>query len=249
MGTNAASFVGSLPEIYDRFMVPLQFAPYAAALARRVAAQPVRDLLETAAGSGALTRALAPLLESGARYVATDLNPPMLAVARTRMPEGAAIDWQPADALDLPFPDASFDAVCCQFGVMFFPDRPKGYAEARRVLRPGGRFLFSVWDGRETNDFPRLVTEAVRKVAPEVPPFMARVPHGHGKPDTIRAELAAAGFAEIAIEAVTLTSRAPDAAIPATDLRLQPAAPPRQRCRRPRPGAASGRPRPAGGRR
>ena len=126
---------------------------------------------------------------------------------------------RPADALDLAEPDASFDAVCCQFGIMFFPDRVKGYAETRRVLRLGGRFLFNVWDGIGTNEFAEIVTNVAAQLLPDAPPrFMARTPHGHGNPDTIRAELAAAGFKTCEIETVTLTSRAPDAAHPAIAL-------------------------------
>ena len=209
-------FAGSIPEIYDNVLVPLIFEVYAADMAGRVTEKPVHDVLETAAGSGVVTRALAPLLAGDARYVVTDLNPPMLERARARQGDDPRLTWQPADALDLPFPDASFDAVCCQFGVMFFPDRIKGYAEARRVLRPGGRFIFNVWDDIGQNAFADVVTRVAATLLPDAPPrFLARTPHGHGNPRLIRTELAQAGFAHVSVEQITATSTAADPAIPA----------------------------------
>ncbi len=202
-------FAGSIPEIYDRFLVPLIFEPYAADLASRAAIAGPRDVLETAAGTGVLTRALASRLAPSTRLVATDLNQPMLDHA-TRRQAGGAIEWQQADALALPFDDRSFDVVACQFGAMFFPDKVQGYREARRVLRPGGRFLFSVWDRIEENEFADVVTEALARVFPADPPrFMARTPHGHHDVDRIREEVKAAGFAEISVDAVDATSKAP----------------------------------------
>jgi ubiquinone/menaquinone biosynthesis C-methylase UbiE len=201
-------FAGSIPEIYDRFLVPLIFEPYALDLAGRVAAGGPRDVLETAAGTGVLTRALAARLPD-ARIVASDLNPPMLERARMRQGDDARIAWRQADALALPFEDASFDAVACQFGAMFFPDKAQGYREARRVLRPGGRFLFNVWDRIAENEFADVVTEALAALFPSDPPrFLARTPHGYHDPDLIRRDLAAAGFSDIAVEAVVHASRA-----------------------------------------
>lgn len=216
MTENDTKFLGSIPDIYDDYLVPLIFDSYAEDLARRVVAQPVRDVLETAAGSGVVTRALAPLLPGEARYTVTDLNPPMLERAQARQGEDARIAWQAADALDLPFADASFDAVCCQFGVMFFPSRVQGYAEARRVLRPDGRFLFNVWDDIAENEFADLVTRVASTLLPGSPPhFLARTPHGHGHPDLIRTELHAAGFEHVDIERVTAKSTATDPSHPA----------------------------------
>ena len=130
-------FAGSIPEIYDRFLVPLIFEPYAVDLAGRVAALAPDDVLETAAGTGVLTRALSQQLPASTHIVATDLNQPMLDQAARRQPAGT-VEWKQADALALPFGDRSFDVVACQFGVMFFPDKVQGYKEARRVLRPDG---------------------------------------------------------------------------------------------------------------
>ena len=204
-------FAGSIPEIYDRFLVPLIFEPYAADLAGRVAAIQPPDVLETAAGTGVLTRALASRLARSARIVATDLNQPMLDQASRRQTEGT-VEWKQADALALPFGDEGFDVVACQFGVMFFPDKVQGFKEARRMLRPGGHFLFNVWDRIENNEFADVVTDALAEVFPDDPPrFMARTPHGHHDGGPIREALMAAGFTDISIDAVDATSKAPSA--------------------------------------
>ncbi|MCL5778173.1 methyltransferase domain-containing protein [Limibaculum sp. FT325] len=211
-----ACFEGTIPEVYDRLLVPLIFEDFAEHLAERAAIGAPDSVLETAAGSGALTRALARALPAATRIVATDLNAPMLEHARARHDGGRPVDWLPADALQLPFPAASFDAVACQFGVMFFPDRIRAYAEVRRVLRPGGRFLFSVWDRIEANGFAHAVTEALAELWPDDPPrFLARTPHGHGHPDLIMRELVEAGFPPARIEPLAGRSRAASAREPA----------------------------------
>jgi ubiquinone/menaquinone biosynthesis C-methylase UbiE len=202
-------FAGSIPKFYDTFMVPLIFEAYAVDLAALVAAASPGAVLETAAGSGVVTRALAPRLSAGARYVVTDLNQPMLGYAASRQGPDSRIEWKQADALHLPFEAASFDVVCCQFGAMFFPDRVAGYAEARRMLRPGGRFIFNVWDRIEENVFASDVTDAVATVFPHDPPrFLARTPHGYHDVALIRDELNRAGFASVQIETREKTSRA-----------------------------------------
>lgn len=205
-------FAGSIPKLYDTLMVPLIFEAYAGHMAALVAASAPRSVLETAAGSGVVTRALAPRLEAAARYVVTDLNQPMLDHAASRQGPDARIEWRQADALALPFDDTSFDVVCCQFGAMFFPDRSAGYAEARRVLRAGGRFVFSVWDRIEENAFADAVTHAVAALFPDDPPrFLARTPHGYHDIARIRGDLIAAGFTEIEIQTREAVSRAPSA--------------------------------------
>ena len=209
-------FAGSIPENYDRHMVPLIFEPFAADLAGRAAALSPISVLETAAGTGVLTRALAPELSDHASYTVTDLNQPMIDFAATRQPVDHRILWRPADALSLPFEDASFDLVCCQFGVMFFPDRIVGFREAKRVLRPGGHFLFNVWDRIEENTFANDVTNVLAEAFPNDPPrFLARTPHGYHDPDLIRSELLQSGFASAAIETRAEQSRASSAHVPA----------------------------------
>lgn len=202
-------FAGSIPEIYERFLVPLIFEPYALDLAGRIAAAQPRDVLETAAGTGVLTRALASKLPPSVRIVATDLNPPMLNQAQAKQSDGQRVTFQQADALALPFPHHTFDIVACQFGAMFFPDKVQGYREAHRVLKPGGRFHFNVWDNIATNEFADVVTEVLATMFPEDPPrFMARTPHGYCDTGQIREQLAAAGFSQISFEAIDRRSRA-----------------------------------------
>ncbi len=209
MAASDKLFAGSIPEIYDRLLVPLLFQPYAVDLADRMAAIAPRDVLETAAGTGVLTRAIATRLPASARIVATDLNQPMLDHAASRQSGDDRIAWKQADAMALPFEDRAMDAVACQFGAMFFPDRVHGYKEAHRVLRPGGRFFFNVWDRISENEFADVVTEALVAVFPHDPPrFLARTPHGYHDPDQIRGELNAAGFADISVDAVDARSKA-----------------------------------------
>jgi ubiquinone/menaquinone biosynthesis C-methylase UbiE len=208
-------FAGSIPDIYDAYLVPLIFESYAVDLAARVSGSGPEAVLETAAGSGVVPRALAPMLTAEARYVITDLNQPMLDRAIARQADDPRITWKQADALQLPFENESFDAVCCQFGVMFFPDRVAGYKEALRVLRPGGRLFFNVWDRIENNDFARVVAETVSNLFPSDPPrFLARTPHGYHDIDAIEADLRAAGFSTIQIETVARSSVAPSPRYP-----------------------------------
>jgi ubiquinone/menaquinone biosynthesis C-methylase UbiE len=152
-----SQFAGSIPEIYDRFMVPLIFEPYARDLAVRIARARPRDLLETAAGTGVLTRAIVSKLPAHTRIVATDFNQPMIDYAAARSRQGG-VTWQQADALALPFEDRAFDVVACQFGVMFLSDKVKGFSEARRVLKPRGHFMFNVWDRISENEFSNAIT-------------------------------------------------------------------------------------------
>ena len=202
-------FAGSIPEIYDRFLVPLIFEPYAIDLAATLAKAGPESVLEVAAGTGVLTRALAARLPAQTRLVATDLNQPMLDYAATRLPPDDRIAWKQADALSLPFEDGSFDALACQFGAMFFPDKVKGYKEARRVLKPGGRYVFNVWDRIADNEFADVVTQALVDVFPDDPPrFLARTPHGYHDVGQIREQLGAAGFANVSVDAVDHRSKA-----------------------------------------
>jgi SAM-dependent methyltransferase len=216
---NAASdrvFAGSIPQLYEQYLVPLIFEPCAADLAARVAARRPRRVLEIAAGTGVVTRHLARSLAADADIVATDLNQPMLDHAQS-VGTSRPVEWRQADALQLPFDDASFDVVACQFGAMFFPDKARGFAEARRVLRGDGVFIFNVWDRIEDNEFADTVTTALAPLFADDPPrFLARLPHGYHDARRIADDVAAGGFARpAAIETFTARSRAEGPAIPA----------------------------------
>lgn len=206
MQVSDQGFTGSIPQLYERHMVPLIFEPYAADLSARIVALAPARVLEIAAGTGVLTRHLAAELPEHSTLVASDLNPAMLDTAQalgTRKP----VQWRLADAMALPFPDASFDLVACQFGAMFFPDKASAFAEIRRVLAPGGHFVFNVWDHIDSNELAATVTEALAHAFPQDPPrFLARTPHGYHDTEQIRADLAAGGF-ERAADLVTLTLR------------------------------------------
>jgi ubiquinone/menaquinone biosynthesis C-methylase UbiE len=205
-------FAGSIPRIYDEHLVPMIFAVYAEDMARRVASRSPSVLLEIAAGTGAVTRAVAAALPRGIRYVATDLNEPMLAVAAQRQANDDRITWQQADGMALPFGAAEFDVVCCQFGTMFFPDRIKAYEEVKRVLKGDGTFVFNVWDRIEDNVLTHEATSALEKLFPDDPPrFMIRTPHGYHDTAVIRGDLERAGFRDISIETRSEISRAPSA--------------------------------------
>ena len=201
-------FTGSIPEIYQRYLVPLIFEPYAFDLAQRVAKVNPQNVLEIAAGTGAVTRAIVSILPGSARMVVTDLNQAMLDVARSGLSQDTRIEWKQADALALPFGDQSFDVVACQFGVMFFPDKQQGFKEAHRILRTGGQFLFNVWDGIADNEFADVVTESLAQLFPQDPPrFLARTPHGYHEAESICAGLKSAGFTKVAMDKVEHVSR------------------------------------------
>jgi ubiquinone/menaquinone biosynthesis C-methylase UbiE len=210
MSDNAARFVGSIPEFYDRGLGPVIFVDYAADIARRVAELRPMRVLETAAGTGIVTRALRDALLADTQLTSTDLNPPMLDVARTKFRPGERVAFQPADAQALPFADASFDAVVCQFGIMFYPDKPKSYREVHRVLAPGGHYVFSVWDAHRHNPFGRIGNDVSVKLFPNDPPQFYSVPFSCHEIDPIKLALQDAGFADIAIAVVPLQKEIAD---------------------------------------
>lgn len=210
-------FAGSIPVAYDRFLVPMLFEPYAADLAERAKSYSPRDILETAAGTGVVTRALHRALD-GARIVATDLNPAMLEVAAERL-RSDRVRYQAADAQDLPFDDQCFDLVVCQFGVMFYPDKLGANREAFRVLRPGGRYLLAIWDTLDKNPASKAIQDAVAAEFPDDPPaFLARVPFGYADMEIVTADLMAAGFDDLEFETIAHRSRAPSALDAATGM-------------------------------
>ncbi|MFJ6133016.1 class I SAM-dependent methyltransferase [Janibacter terrae] len=199
-------FAGSVPYVYDTLLVPLMFLDYAEDVALAVAATAPDEVLETAAGTGVVTRALHRALPS-ARITATDLSPAMLDRAAHHLPASESVTWAPADAHDLPFDDDSFDALVCQFGVMFL-DRPRAHAEARRVLRPGGRLVLAAWGRLEDNEAALGVQEALEALLPDDPPlFLRRVPFGYTDVGVIRAELEDAGLTDVDVRVVAHRNR------------------------------------------
>jgi ubiquinone/menaquinone biosynthesis C-methylase UbiE len=205
------TFRGSIPALYDQYLGPMIFAPYANDLASRLSDLRQGRILETAAGTGVVTRALVTALPESVSIVATDLNQPMLDHALSQLPS-SRVTWQQADAQALPFSDGEFDAVVCQFGVMFFPEKLRAFSEAYRVLKPGGRFLFNVWDRIEENEFANIVVQSVATLFPSDPPvFLARTPHGHHDTALLEAQLRAVGFGTVRTETITRESAAPNA--------------------------------------
>jgi SAM-dependent methyltransferase len=210
------AFAGSIPKLYEAYLVPLIFEAYAADLATRLASQSPRRVLEVAAGTGVVTRAMARALAADVSIVATDLNQAMLDEA-SAVGTARPVEWRQADAMQLSFADGSFDAVVCQFGVMFFPDKPKAFAEARRVLRTGGAFIFNVWDAIQHNECAHMVTTALAALFPNDPPrFLPRTPYGYDDHAVIARDLAAGGFTNAPeIDTVAARSRAGSARDPA----------------------------------
>jgi SAM-dependent methyltransferase len=204
------AFRTSYARLYDQLLVPLNFAPYADYLADRVKLLTPRSVLEIAAGTGILTQALTRALPAELPITATDLNEPMIDHARTK-PDLAKVAWQQADALQLPFSDESFDMAVCQFGVMFFRDKQQSFREAARVMKPGGHYLFALWDDwTKMPDAPLAVAaDTVGKMLGCDPASLLNPPYFDQT--TIRADLAAAGLRATSIERVRQPARAASA--------------------------------------
>ena len=211
-------FSGSIPAAYDRYLGPLLFQPYAEDLAARLQVEDKASVLELACGTGILTRVLRTRLPATAKLIATDLNEPMFRHAAEKFGEAEAVQWLQADACSLPFGDRMFDAVVCQFGIMFVPDKPLAAREARRVLKPGGLFLFNVWDALEHNDLCRLAHETIASYFDKDPPTFYQVPFGYHDHDEIRRVLENAGFRDVRIEVVAKVGQAGRAREVATGL-------------------------------
>jgi ubiquinone/menaquinone biosynthesis C-methylase UbiE len=208
MSDDPAGFIGSIPEEYDRGLGPVIFSDYAAVMAGLVAEFGPSRVLETAAGTGIVTRSLRDHITPECSLIATDLNLPMLAVARAKFWPDEAVEFQQADATNLGFANRMFDAVICQFGMMFFPDKEKSYQEAYRVLAPGGRYFFSVWDSHDYNPFGRIAYEIGTNFFPTDPPQFYRVPFGYSMIGPIKKSLIDAGFSRVGVDVVPLEKKA-----------------------------------------
>ena len=203
MSNEIAGFVGNIPQHYDHDLGPIIFADFAEEMARRVARDNPRRVLETAAGTGIVTRCLRDLLAADADLTSTDFNPPMLDVARGKFGTEERVAFQQADATTLPFADGSFDAMVCQFGLMFFPDKPQSYREAYRVLAPQGRYFLSTWDSHRYNPFGAIAHKAMLHFFPQDPPQFYLVPFSCNQIDPIKTGLLDAGFSDIEIGVIT----------------------------------------------
>lgn len=202
--TEGDVFKHSTPELYDRYMGPLLFAPYAKHVAKRVAPlQPAR-VLETAAGTGIVTRAVNKALP-GAEIIATDINPAVVEFAAQHL-QSERVTFQAADAQQLPFADESFDLVLCLFGVMFFPDKVRANAEAHRVLSPEGRYVLVTFNRLDLNPVPEVAGEAVASLFPEDPRYMERGPFSYTDAALVEEDLRSAGFQDVEVETVELSS-------------------------------------------
>lgn len=210
MQEGANQFVGSIPEFYDKGLGPHIFEDYAVDIAGRAAALAPNKVLELAAGTGIVSRQLRDSLAAQTSLTVTDLNDPMLAVASAKFNDGELVEFMPADASDMPFDDAAFDLLVCQFGVMFFPDKVAGFREAQRVLRPGGHYLFSTWDTMEENPFAALAHQVSGRIFPDDPPSFYQVPFSYADPSLVVADMEAAGWHEVTHQAVPLNKTVSD---------------------------------------
>jgi SAM-dependent methyltransferase len=218
MTIQAANFIGAIPDHYDRFLGPRIFHGFADDLTERTVKLAPTAVLELAAGTGIVTRHLRDALPATCALLATDLNPPMLDVARSKFQEQENIVFEPADATNLPYEDGRFDAVVCQFGVMFFPDKEQSYEEVFRVLNNGGQYIFNVWGALQNNPFADIANNIVTGFFPDDPPGFYQVPFGYFDEDIIRASVLRAGFSAVTITPVHLASAIPSAIEFATGL-------------------------------
>jgi SAM-dependent methyltransferase len=209
MSDQHAAFVGSIPENYDRYLGPCLFEPYAADIVERVKISEGASVLEIACGTGIVTRHLRDRLPKSAKLVASDLNEAMLAYAAAKFGPDDAVEWKQADATSLPFADASFDAVVCQFGLMFVPDKLAALREVHRVLVPGGSFVFNVWDSIDKNELAQISHETVSTFFEHDPPTFYQVPFGLYEQELIVNLLDDAGFRDSHISILAKTGMSP----------------------------------------
>ena len=210
-------FGGSTPQNYHEGLGPMLFEPYARDLAQRLQPRPGVAVLEVAAGTGIVTRRILERLPADGRLLATELGEPMSAVAQSTLPADRRLEWKLADACTLPFADAAFDAYICQFGLMFFADKVAALREARRVVRPGGQILVSVWGSLDENPIGRIAHDTVTSFFPDNPPQFYTVPFGLDEQTVIRC-FEQAGVASVRCDTVDLVGESASAALAARGL-------------------------------
>jgi ubiquinone/menaquinone biosynthesis C-methylase UbiE len=207
MTDQAAQFTGSVPQNYDRGLGPVLFQGWAHDISGRVASLNPKNVLELAAGTGIVTRQLRDLLPAECDLVATDLNTPMLDVAKQKFQPEEAVVFEQADAMNLPYQSELFDLVLCQFGVMFFPDKVRSHSDVHRVLKPNGHYLFTLWDSWDANPFARVIHETIARFFPEDPPGFYKVPYGYHDAEEIRSAALEGGFDEVSVQQLEMPSR------------------------------------------
>jgi ubiquinone/menaquinone biosynthesis C-methylase UbiE len=190
-------FVGDIPKNYDRYLGPVIFEPYARDIAQRLVNRKIQSLLEIACGTGIVTRHLRNKLPMSVEIIATDLNADMFEFAKSKFRDGERVSWQQADACELPFPDEAFDAVVCQFGFMFVPEKAVAMRESYRVLRRGGVFLFNVWDSFDANPFAQIAHTTIASFFDQNPPKFYEIPFSLYDSKLVRQFLQGAGFQTI----------------------------------------------------
>jgi len=202
---SVTAFEGTIPVNYDKYLGPILFEPYALDIINRLKNDEIENLLELACGTGRLTRHLVGRIPANGRLVATDLNQAMIDIAKTKV-QDEKIEWKVVNAQDLPFADAQFDHIICQFGVMFFPDKQKSFEEALRVLRPGGKYILNSWESVEKNPRIDTIWQTVLEVFPNDPPeFLKKGPYAFNDQAGIEKLLRNAGFKNIKIDTVATT--------------------------------------------
>lgn len=214
MSVDVTAFTGSIPEKYDTCLGPLLFEPYALDMTKRAKQVGKKNILEIACGTGRVTSYLSEAFPQSS-ITATDLNNDMISYA-TKRTKLSNVQWQTADAQELPFADESFDLVICQFGFMFMPDKPKAFSEAYRVLKPNGHLLFNTWDKIDNVPPAKISREVVNAFFEGNAPVFYNTPFSMYDEMELKALMDNAGFRNSTVEKVIKSSQsktARDAAI------------------------------------
>lgn len=199
MATNI-SFGGSIPEKYDKYLTPLFFEPYADDLISRIKGREYDSILELACGTGRVTMNLRREFP-GSKLTATDINPDMLSVARKNVTHPNVV-WDTVDMQEIPFDDSSYDLIVCQFGVMFVPDKVKAFKEIYRVLKPGGRFVFNVWESFQRNLVSYHTDQVINSFFGEDPVMFIQIPFSYHNKTEIGNHLQNGGFSDFSFDHV-----------------------------------------------
>ena len=207
MSDNAAEFTGDIPTHYDTGLGPNLFTDFGDRLTGAACDGPATKVIELAAGTGIVSRKLRDSLRRESSLLVTDLNAPMLEVARRKFARGENVDFAVADAMELAFEDSEFDLMVCQFGVMFFPDKVASFREAARVLKPGGRYVFNVFSAMQENPYSQIAYCIPAQFFSGEPPGFYKVPFHYGNPDVVRKDLAAAGWRDVTHETIRLRKK------------------------------------------